>query len=229
MNARSLGAVRVCMLSSGAVEALKWVALLAMVVDHVNAAFYGRDLGAWATIIGRVAMPVFSLVLAYNLARPGADLVRCLRRLFLFGVLSLPAHAYVFAVAGGWWPLNILFTFAVAVGCVELMKRKRAGLAVALFLVGGAAVEYWWPGVALVVAAWAYFMRPQSGTAWTLAAAMLGLCVVNFNGWALLALPLVALAALVDVRVPRLRWVFWWFYPLHFVVIAFVLVAVPVV
>lgn len=222
MNVRAMGAVRVCMLSSGAVEALKWVALLAMVVDHVNAVFYGRELGAWATIIGRVAMPVFSIVLGYNLARPGADLARCLRRLLLFGALSVPAYAYLFAFAGGWWPLNILLTFSVAVGCIELVKQNRGELAVVLFLGGGALVEYWWPGVALVIAAWVYFSRPQPGTAWALVGAMLGLCVVNFNAWALLALPVVGLAALVDVRVPRLRWVFWWFYPLHLVAIAIV-------
>jgi uncharacterized membrane protein len=65
-------------LRNGTVELLKWFALLAMVVDHVNAVFYARELGAWATVVGRLAMPVFSIVLAYNLARPGADLRRWL-------------------------------------------------------------------------------------------------------------------------------------------------------
>jgi hypothetical protein len=48
--------------------------------------------------------------------------------------------------------------------------------------------------------------------------ALLGLVAlydVNKNLWALAALPLLVLAARVDPPVPRMRWVFYAFYPLH--------------
>jgi hypothetical protein len=52
--------------------------------------------------------------------------------------------------------------------------------------------------------------------------ALPALCVVNGNIWALLAFPLLAVAseAEVDVRVPRLRWAFYAFYPAHQAVLA---------
>lgn len=206
-------------LRSGAVEALKWGALAAMVVDHVNAAFFARELGTWATATGRVAMPLFALVLAYNLARPGADIRGCLRRLVLFGLLAWPGYVLVFDTIGGWWPLNILFTFAVGVGVLELLRVDRHALALALFLVGGALVEYWWPGVALVVAGVLHFRSSTSTTAILLAASLAGLCLVNGNAWALLAVPVLLAARYFTADVPRLRRVFWWFYPAHLAVL----------
>jgi hypothetical protein len=97
-------------LSSGSVEALKWLALVAMTGDHINAFFYGREL-PFLTELGRLAMPLFGMVLAYNMARPKADHGRLMLRLSLFGVLAAPAHAYL---TGDIVPVNILFTFAVA-------------------------------------------------------------------------------------------------------------------
>ncbi|MCW2314150.1 TraX family protein [Rhodoferax antarcticus] len=35
------------------------------------------------------------------------------------------------------------------------------------------------------------------------------------NLWALAAVPVVLAASLLDLRVPRLRWVFYGYYPLH--------------
>lgn len=43
--------------------------------------------------------------------------------------------------------------------------------------------------------------------------------------WALAALPVVAAAAHVDVRLPRLRWAFYAYYPLH--LIALWLIRIP--
>ena len=203
-------------LSNGAVESLKWLALLAMVVDHVNAVFFSRELGELATVIGRLAMPLFSVVLGYNLARPGADLARCLRRLLLFGALALPAHAYLFAQVGGWWPLNIMLTFAVAVGTLLLLERRDGWGALLVFVGGGGLVEYWWPGVGLVLVS--YGIARGGLTPWRLFALawiVPGLCFVSGSPWALLAFPVIGLASLVAVPLPRLRWAFWWFYPAH--------------
>nr|AVR64159.1 TraX protein [Escherichia coli] len=38
---------------------------------------------------------------------------------------------------------------------------------------------------------------------------------INGNLWALAVVPLVIVAAGVDLRVPRLRWAFYTYYPLH--------------
>lgn len=210
-------------LRSGALEALKWLALAAMVLDHVNAVWFARELGTWATAAGRVAMPLFSLVLAYNLARPGADHSATLRRLALFGALATPAYAYLFAFDGAIWPLNIMATFAVAVGGILLSERKHVHLrayGLALLVGGGFLVEYWLPGVWLVVAAYGYFRHGGVARLGFVGVALVALCIVNGNAWALLSLPILAAAAVVPVSLPRSPRLFWWFYPAHLTAIA---------
>ena len=45
------------------------------------------------------------------------------------------------------------------------------------------------------------------------------LVMVNFNLWALAAVPLILLATRVELRVPRLRWLFYALYPIHLTVL----------
>lgn len=66
--------------SSGARELLKWIALLAMTGDHVAKVVFGGYVPVVGEL-GRIAFPLFALVMACNLARPGADLRRSIRRL----------------------------------------------------------------------------------------------------------------------------------------------------
>lgn len=214
-----MSAVAGVRVSSGAIEALKWIALACMVVDHVNAVFFHRELGLLADVVGRTALPIFAGVFGYNLARPGVDLERVLQRLAVVGVLAIPAHAALFGYVG-LWPLNILLTFAAASWVVLELERGRTALALGVFVFGGALVEYWWPGIALVLACWAAARSPRPGLEdlGAVGLSLAGLCVlVNGNAYALLAVPVVALVALLEPQVPRLRRWFLWFYPLHLV------------
>lgn len=121
-----------------------------------------------------------------------------------------------------WWPLNIMFMLLVTTGVMYLVERGgalRFGLAGLLFVVGGAFVEFWWPAIVIGLAAWRYVKRPSWSAVivWTLATA--SLYVVNRNMWALASLPLIFLAMQFDMRMPRLRHVFYAYYPLHLLVI----------
>lgn len=208
-------------ISSGACELLKWLALASMLVDHVNAAVFDRSL-EWATPVGRIAMPVFALVVGYNLARPGVDLQKILARLLLFGTLALPAHAWLFSHAFGIWPLNVMFTFAAAVLAVMAIRRRQYLAAVAIVLACGVLVEYFFIGIGLTVAAWYFFERGTFYGGVVLSLAIAWLCVLNGNVYALLGVALVASAGWWHVRVPRIRWAFWVAYPAHLVVLAWV-------
>ena len=87
-------------ISDGSLEALKWIALVLMTGDHVNKYLFNATLPVLFEA-GRVALPLFIFVLAYNLARP--DVMarevygRTMKRLALFGVLATP----VFIALGG--------------------------------------------------------------------------------------------------------------------------------
>ncbi len=204
-------------ISDGSLEALKWVALVLMVGDHVNK-YLLHESSASLYALGRMVMPIFGFVLMHNLCRPGALAnglhVRAIKRLAIFGALSTPAFVYLV----GWWPLNILFTLLVATLIVLLWEQggtARRLLAFPLFLVGGALVEFWWPALLCCLGAWAYLRKhtPLRLSLWVLATA--SLAVINGNFAAVVALPLIWAATRVDVPMPRMRWVFYAFYPAH--------------
>jgi len=207
-------------LSTGQLEALKWLALAAMLVDHVNAVMFARELGTWATVAGRIAFPVFAIVLGYNLARPGVDIGRCIQRLLIVGVLAEPFHWLLFGQVG-FWPLNVMLTFAVAAGVVWSLDNDQAWFAVLLFFGAGCFVEYWQPGIAVVVGTVAFFRWRYAAWSWVpLTFAFVALGWVNGNAWALLALPVVFAVLHVPVSLPRARWAFYAFYPLHLAALA---------
>lgn len=201
-------------LSSGACEALKWIALACMIVDHINNAFFAREM-AWMVPVGRIAMPLFTLVLGYNLARPGSDPIRLLKRLLLFGLIAQPVHA-ILVMKGSWIPLNVLFTFAAGVGYMLLVRRKQWWAAIALVLASTLLVDYSFVGVLLLAASWAYFDRPTQKSITWLAVALGGLCLFNNNLYALIGVALFYSASWWTVKIPRNKWLFWVVYPAHF-------------
>lgn len=217
--------------ADGALEAVKWLALVLMTGDHVNKYLFNGT-KEWLFDSGRIAMPLFVFVLAYNLARPGAMArgvyQRTTWRLLVVGGVTMPAFVALGGLVAGWWPLNIMFTMAAIAGMLHLVDRDsvagRAGAA-DVFLAAGAMVEFWWPALALGLAVWLYSRRP-SWTAIALAvAAFGGLWYVNGNPWALAAVPIALGASGAVLRVSRLRWVFYAYYPAHLV--ALLLIRIP--
>lgn len=206
--------------SDGTLEALKWLGLVLMTLDHVNKYLLHSE-AVLLFDLGRVVMPIFAIVLAYNLARPGAfdraAYPRVMHRLAVAGVLATLPFIALSGLGWGWWPLNIMFTLLVATGVMYLSQRGTVGrvLAVGLFVIGGAFVEFWWPALAIAVGAWSYFRRPNWMALFFAVIGLVALFYINKNLWALAALPLFMLASRVDLAVPRLRWIFYAFYPLH--------------
>jgi len=202
-------------LGSGARELLKWIALLTMTGDHVAKVVFGGYLPV-VSELGRIAFPLFALVMACNLAQPGADLRKSIRRLALWGVIAQPLHALAF---GSWLPLNILLTFALAAVAVHALANNRP---VQLLLAAGLLpmlVDYQWAGVGSVLLAWIAFRHRAW---WLLLAALAAVCWANQNGWALLAIPIVLLAARMTWQLPRWRWVFYGYYVGHLAVLALI-------
>lgn len=151
----------------GTVEALKWLALVLMTGDHVNKYLFNATLPVLFEA-GRVALPLFVFVLAYNLARPGTlergVYGRTMSRLAMFGALASVPFVALGGLYAGWWPLNVMFTLLVVTATAYLVERGgKLHLAAAgvVFLVGGSSVEYWWPAVAFGLAVWSYTRRSR--------------------------------------------------------------------
>lgn len=196
-------------MTSGGRECLKWIALVLMTGDHVLTVF-GLGYVPMVSELGRVAFPVFALVMAYNLAQPGADAGKSARRLALWGLVATPAATLAF---GQFLPLNVLLTFAAAAGGIWALERRQWALAALLALVAPVALDYAWPGVWLVLSGWCWY-RGQGGQPWLAWGCMGLLCLYNGNAWALLAIPLLRLGHL-DVAIPRLGMTFYGYYVGH--------------
>lgn len=218
---------------------LKLLAVISMVIDHFNK-FANPEYSQSMFALGRLALPLFVFVLAFNLARIEATKMPAIAgRLVFFGILAIvPYNAMDGAIFAGWWPLNVLFMLAGLVGVVYLLivpvSRPWARHAchfgaVLLFLVVGAIAEFFWVGIGLGLVAWRafrLFSRRETkqgrvlgeGVLLILAAAVcfVLLNLINGNAWALAALPLILVLLLLPCpKLPRLKWFFYWFYPAH--------------
>lgn len=195
-------------MTSSAREVLKWLAVVLMTCDHVAKVIYGGYVPGLSEA-GRVAFPLFALVMAYNLAQPGADPVKSVRRLGMWGLIAQPVHALAF---GYWLPLNILLTFALCAAAIYAAgQRKWIVLAFAAAVLPPF-VDYQWAGVGFVLLAWLAFHRQQY---WLLVPAFGAICWFNGNLWALAAIPVALGLSRVAWPVPRGRWAFYGYYVAH--------------
>ncbi|MFH0782579.1 MAG: TraX family protein [Pseudomonadota bacterium] len=206
-------------LSNGTLETLKWLGLILMTGDHVNKYLFNGTLPVLFEA-GRLALPLFVFVLAYNLARPHAlergVYRRTMIRLAIFGGLATPAFIALGGLRfGGVWPLNIMFTLLAFAATACLIEKGRVFTAGIVFLVGGGLCEFLWPAIAFGLAVSSYCKKPSLATAAVALIACAILWFINHNMWALTALPVILLATRFNLRVPRLRLLFYAYYPLH--------------
>ncbi|MBK5531599.1 conjugal transfer protein TraX [Pseudomonas sp. TH08] len=113
----------------GALDLLKWLALLSMLLDHLRYVGFSAD---WLYVPGRLAFPWFCLAMAANLSRAGARKTewRYLGWLLVFSAVSeIPYRLYI--------PdpdtLNVMPTLALGL----LVARGWQDRAVASRLLGG--------------------------------------------------------------------------------------------
>lgn len=224
---------------------LHLLAMGLMLCDHVCLALMPDRL--WMTCVGRLAFPIFAFLVAEGFVRTRSR-ARYARRLLIFAIVSeVPFD--LLAAGRPVYPFhqNVLWTFLIALGCMQLLEWAKAdsrpaarlvvsaGTVLVSFLAGTAfMVDYFGPGVWTVLVF--YFFR---GDGWRQRLGQL-LCLLFLNGWLLagqtvllggLALPIQAFAvlALPFIWLYRgrqgphgraVRWLFYGFYPAHLLVLA---------
>ena len=219
-------------LSSGAIEIIKWLALIAMTLDHANKILFNAQF-AWMYNLGRLAMPLFGFVLACNLARPntlqnhiyGSVVIRTL----IIGLAATPFYKAAFHHAG-LGSLNIMLTLGLAACILFLIDKSMhsynadlviitRALALAALMLGSLFVEGQHIAVGYVLAAWVYCKTQK---VWALLIWMLctaSLYLINSNGWAIAVIPIILLTANINFKLPRLKWMFYAYYPLHLAIL----------
>ncbi|MDR0592620.1 MAG: conjugal transfer protein TraX [Bifidobacteriaceae bacterium] len=223
---------------------LKWVAIFAMLVDHVAwKASLPQGAEFSAHLVGRMAMPIMCFLVAEGY-RHSRDRARYARRLIAFGVISQAAFNYYWSgdptrMAVGPESVNVIFDLLLGL-CALWAIRSGLGAAaktalVALCLVGAAACDWFLFGP-LWVLAFGLSNQFKRQAVWfaAVSAAMVAtglalsgdlLRLWNFGVFAVLPL----LAAYNGDRSPAgapgwltNKWLFYVFYPAHLAVIGFV-------
>lgn len=224
---------------------LHLLAMALMLCDHVCLALAPEQL--WMRCAGRLAFPVFAFLVAEGFCRTGSR-ARYARRLLVFALLSEVPYDLL-AAGRPFYPFrqNVLWTFLIALGCMQLLEWDRseprpaarfalsAGAMTGGFLAGTALMaDYFGPGVWTVLV---FYLFRGSGF-WQRLGQLAGLLVLN--GWLAegqavtlggLALPVQFLAVLALPLIwlyrgrqgphgRAVRWLFYGFYPLHLLVLA---------
>lgn len=213
-------------LTPGAADVLKWLAVLAMVVDHAGLIWFHRD-QAWMTIVGRLAFPLFGLLAGYHGARSTTPATRRIVRLLVAAALIEPIYRVAMPAGTAW---SIFWTLALGQGIAALALRARdlrgrwttpllvgVGLSM-LVAISRLPLDYGVPGVVLIVAAALQAAAPSRMT-------VLAVCwaLITLNGtspvYAAVALSALCVWFVLSRRAPSVsrapRWTFYLVYPLH--------------
>jgi hypothetical protein len=205
------------------IELLKWVALLAMLAEHWMR-YVAGELPPWLFALGRLAFPLFVFALALGLrGQPLPKLAAVMLRLFLWGVA---AQATLLLVDAPRQQLNVLFTFASGAAAAHALASNRSPfvVAIALCTIGAVSLrcEFGLAGVAFVAGCVTLARaKDRPLVAWFVVAGLLAaLARPNGNHWALAAAPVALGLAMLPIRIPRVRGIFYRVYALQFPIYA---------
>lgn len=216
--------------TDGQLEILKWIAVVSMFIDHFGRHLFGLGLESLAFGAGRLAFPLFVLVLACNLARPGERAARAARltlRLAIACAVSTPAVIWARGEPG---LVNVFATLGLGTAlCWVFMTTGHLlwrGALCVLICAAANHVEFGVIGVCLMPAI--YLWRAQNLREAAAFSAILLLALTHqmgsFGGLygyvgMLCVVPVAWAVTHMPLRMPRMRWLFYAIYPLHMALI----------
>ena len=177
-------------LSPGALDLVKCLALVAMLGDHINTLFLAAPRPELYAL-GRMAFPLFAMIWAVNVHRPGATLQQRATRSWLWALATQPVFSLAFHGHMPGYALNILFVFAGVTQLLALQHRYGRNGAIAGTLLLACLV---WPltpasygiqGLVLVLVTGLYW-QPGLAHRRPLTGLLMAIALVTLNGMSLL-------------------------------------------
>lgn len=210
--------------SDGNIEALKWIAFVLMIGDHVNTFVLGGS-EKWLSAAGRIVLPLFviaiGLALSYSWC-PAESMRLAASRMLLVGAMATPLYS---GLRGELLPLNIMFSLALVLLVLSFYLDRRYILAI-LCVPLTAYVDYLNLPLILLIGAWMLIAHRTLANFLIFIVAIALLWLANTNFYALLAIPVVWLVLRLNLQMPRVRYIFYWLYPLHLLGFHFILLQV---
>jgi len=203
-------------------EALKWIAIITMTVDHIGAVLYPEF--EVLRLIGRLAFPLFAYLLILGLENT-RNVRNYFTRLFVFALIS----QVPFYLAIGIEPfvrLNIFFTLSFGLLFVYFFKKNSLLAFIPLFLSFILSFDYSIYGIAMIGCMYILTGNTKLGAVLLVLLNALFLMPWNSQFLSLFALPLIilhrngSLATTRDIdeefNIPLWRkYFFYVYYPLH--------------
>ena len=115
-------------LESKQIEFLKWIAILTMVIDHISFIYQTHILKdpylaiEIRSTIGRIAFPLFSLILVHNFLYFTKNKKKYFKNLFILGLLSQPIFMIFFETTN---TLNIFITLLLGLLTINTYINKE--------------------------------------------------------------------------------------------------------
>ncbi|MBE6908994.1 MAG: hypothetical protein E7474_05255 [Ruminococcaceae bacterium] len=208
--------------------ALKLIALVSMVFDHVGDNFFPDQI--WMRVIGRIAMPIFAFCIAEGFSHT-RNKPKYLLRMLLFGVISeVPFDLVASGKLLEFTHQNIMLTFTWAILgllCYEkLLENKRtkgryvlAGFVLLVFFLSSLflGLDYNLLGVGLIIVY--YLLRDKAPLINNAAAIVFHAILRNVGIYWFGLLGFLPILMYNGQRGKGLKWLFYVFYPGHLLLI----------
>lgn len=209
---------------------LKIIASLTMLIDHVGLLFF-PDVTVLREI-GRLAFPLFAFLLAEGMLKT-RNKQNYVIRLAIFAIISQIPYSFMLYVAGV-WPIELNIFFLLTLGAIMLAALSRVRwlplrLLVVIFTVVLAevtSISYGGYGILIILACYLFLKKLiWAGTTLFVAATVIATTVIPKFSWvqlfALCSLPFMA-AYNGQLGKQVSRWLFYWFYPAHMLILSFI-------
>ncbi len=169
-------------------EALKWIALATMTVDHVGAIFYPNYVVL--RIIGRISFPLFSYLAALGIETT-RNVKKYFIRLLLFGLVS-QVPFYLAIGSGIFEHLNIFFTLSFGILFILFLEKRSLWFVIPI-LVSFLNFDYGVYGILLIGSMHILIKDKETGIAAIVLLNLLFLFQWSLQIFSLLALPIILL------------------------------------
>ena len=209
--------------NSGTIEFIKWIAIIAMTVDHIGLILF-PDVTV-LRMIGRVALPLFGFLLIHNYLFFTTDKKKYIVRLWVFAAISQPFFYYIVSPA-----LNIFVLLALALSSIYLIEStKGAGsnraiesmtgfVIVSLALALSFFINYGVFGFALLMFMYLSFTKSEYAFFVFLSIVLMNFSLthVSYVFCGFLFYPIIYFSSQLDLKIKRIKPLFFYaFYPAH--------------